>query len=173
MNSKSNIIYFQVPDVDVAHQVVDKLLLARIPEESIHVIAREGTALESLPEPSLTKGSDVVPAVERGLTAGGAAGLLAGLIAVAFPPAGIILGGGTALALTLAGAGLGAVFSSLIGVSLPNSELSKFQEAIDQGHVLILVEAGEDKAHEVEQIIRTEIPQVELHESHPKVRTLP
>jgi hypothetical protein len=35
-----------------------------------------------------------VPALQRGVAAGGLAGLLAGALAVTFPPAGLVLGGG-------------------------------------------------------------------------------
>ena len=40
-------IYFLLPNVDVARKVVDELLLARIAEDNIHVIAKEGTSLAS------------------------------------------------------------------------------------------------------------------------------
>ena len=76
-------LYFLLPDLDVTHKVVDELLLARIEERHIHVIAKEGVALEDLPEASLLQKSDFVPAVERGLALGGATGALAGLAALA------------------------------------------------------------------------------------------
>ena len=44
-------IYFLLPDVEVARKVVDELLLARIADDNIHVIAKEGTAMKDLPVP--------------------------------------------------------------------------------------------------------------------------
>ena len=79
-------IYFLVPDLDSAHKVTEELLLARIEERHIHVIAKEGVELGDLPEATLLQTSDVIPAVERGLAVGGATGLLAGVAAVTFPP---------------------------------------------------------------------------------------
>ena len=70
-------IYFLVPDLETAGTVTDELLLARIEERHIHVIASEGTELGDLPKASLLQTSDVIPAVERGLAVGGVTGILA------------------------------------------------------------------------------------------------
>ena len=78
-------IYFLVPDLDNATKVTDELLLARIEEKHIHVIAKEGTELGQLPEATLLQTSDVIPALERGLAVGGATGILAGVAALAIP----------------------------------------------------------------------------------------
>ena len=39
-------IYFLLPTIEVARKVVDDLLLARIDEHHIHVIAKEGKPME-------------------------------------------------------------------------------------------------------------------------------
>ena len=110
-------IYFLSPDVETTKRIVDDLLLARIEERHIHVVAKRGTELEDLPEANLLQKSDFVPAVERGLALGGSAGALAGLIAVALPPASTVIAGGVLLGSSLVGAGVGAWAGSLIGVS--------------------------------------------------------
>ncbi len=46
-------LYFLLPNLDVTHKVVDELLLARIEERHIHVIAKEGTPLQDLPAPRI------------------------------------------------------------------------------------------------------------------------
>ena len=86
-------IYFLVPSVASAKAIVDELLLARIEERRIHIVAREGTPLEDLPEAGVVQRSDLVPALEKGVAAGGLSGLLAGALAVSFPPAGQVIGG--------------------------------------------------------------------------------
>jgi len=78
-------IYFLLPNVGSARQVVNELLLARIDDHHIHVMAREGIALGDLPQANLLQRSDFVHGVEIGLSVGGATGIVAGLIAVAFP----------------------------------------------------------------------------------------
>ena len=73
-------IYFLVRDVRSAAQLVDALLLAQVEARNLHVVAREGTPLGDLPEARLAQSSDLIPALERGVAAGGATGLLVGLV---------------------------------------------------------------------------------------------
>lgn len=147
-------LYFLAPDVGVAQQLVDELLLARIEERNINVIAKAGTPLEDLPEAGLKEKSDLVKAAQRGTVIGGATGLLAGLVAVTVPPAGLVLGGGAVLATTLFGVGFGAWASSLIGVSVPNSELKRFEQAVEAGQLLMLVDVPEDRVDETTSLVK-------------------
>src|SRR5690554_1742147 len=125
-------IYFLSPDFDTTKKIVDELLLARIEEHHIHILAKRGTEMEDLPEASFLEKTDFVPALEQGLALGGATGILAGLVAVALPT-GLVLGGGAVLAISLAGAGVGALMSSMVGISIGNRRLEQFQEAIENG----------------------------------------
>lgn len=155
-------LYFLVPNVEICQRIVDELLVDRIDQRHIHVIAREGMALEDLPQARLVDRTDVVRALERGAAAGGATGLLAGLLAIAFPPAGLVLGGGAVLATALAGAGFGAWAASLIGASLPNSELESFEQAIQSGQLLMLVDVPSGRARIVADLIRLHHPEVDI-----------
>lgn len=160
-------LYFLVPDIDCARQIVDALLLERIEERNIHVIAREDTPLEDLPEAGLLQKTDLVKAAERGIAVGGATGLLAGLVAVSFPPAGLVLGGGAVLLTTLIGAGFGAWASSLIGAGLPNSELRHFEKAIQSGQVLMLVDVRSDRMDQIAELIKAQYPEAEIAGTEP------
>ena len=60
-------IYFLVPDIAVTKRIVDELLLAKIEERHIHVIAKRGTPLEDLPEAGLLQKSDLFPQWNVGL----------------------------------------------------------------------------------------------------------
>ena len=126
-------IYFLVPDISATKRIVNELLLARIEEKHIHVIAKRGTPLEDLPEASLLQKSDFVPAVQQGLALGGSTGVLAGLVAVALPPASTVVAGGILLASALAGAGVGAWVSGLVGMSIGNRRIKEFEDAIEAG----------------------------------------
>lgn len=64
-------LYFLLPDLETTHKVVDELLLARVEERHLHVIAAEGVALGDLPKASLLQKSDFIPAMERGVALGG------------------------------------------------------------------------------------------------------
>ncbi|MGA7799923.1 MAG: DUF1269 domain-containing protein [Gammaproteobacteria bacterium] len=166
-------IYFLLPDVGTARQVVDELLLNRIEVRHIHVIAHEGTAMEDLPEASFVQASDFVPALERGLAAGGATGVVAGLVAVSFPPAGLVLGGGALLGIALAGAGMGALLSSMIGAGLPSSRLEHFKQGIEAGKVLMMADVPKDRVEEIEQRVRKHHPDVNIGGTEPTIPPFP
>lgn len=166
-------LYFLAPDVDTAKAIVDELLLARIEERHIHVLAREGTLMEDLPEARLAQKSDLLPALERGLAIGGATGILAGIVAVTFPPAGLVLGGGAILATGLTGAGVGALMSSMIGVDVPSSRLKQFQEAIEGGKLLMMVDVAKDRVQEIEEKIKQHHPEAEVRGTEPTIPSFP
>lgn len=144
-------LYFLAPDIDVAHAIVQDLLLARVPEQHIHIIAKDRHLLErkNLPAAGLLQESDVVPALEKGVAVGGATGLVAGLVAVTFPPAGLVLGGGAVLITALLGAGFGAAVAPMIGISIPNSQLSDFEDAVQRGDILFLVDIPKDRVDDI------------------------
>ncbi|MBA1148979.1 DUF1269 domain-containing protein [Ectothiorhodospiraceae bacterium WFHF3C12] len=166
-------IYFLLPDVETARKVVEELLLSHVEERHMHLVAREGTTLEGLPEAGLAQTSDLIPSLEKGATVGGAAGAVAGLVAVTVPPAGIVLGGGAVLALTVAGAGFGAWMSSMLGVDTPNSQIRRFQEAIDEGQILMMVDVRKDRVREVEEVIRSHHADVKIEGTEPNIPNFP
>jgi len=166
-------IYFLLPNTDVARDVVNELLLARIEDRHIHIMAREGIALGDLPEASLLQKSDFVPAVERGLAVGGATGALAGIAAMTFPPAGLILGGGAVLGIALAGAGMGAWLSGMIGTDAPNSQLKEFESAVEKGDLLMMVDVPKSRVEEIEGLIKTTHPESEIEGTEPTFPPFP
>ncbi|MEJ2346540.1 MAG: DUF1269 domain-containing protein [Gammaproteobacteria bacterium] len=166
-------LYFLVPEVEMARKVVDELLLARIEFRHIHVIAREGTPLEKLPEASMLQSSDFVPALERGVAAGGATGIIAGIVAVTVPPAGLVLGGGAVLGIALAGAGFGALLASMIGAGMPNSRLKEFERAVEQGNLLMLVDVNKSRVEEIEQLVRDHHPEAKIEGTEPTIPAFP
>jgi hypothetical protein len=166
-------IYFLVPDIATTKRIVDELLLARIDERHIHVIAKRGTELEDLPEANLMQKSDFVPAVERGLALGGSAGALAGLVAVALPPASTVIAGGILLGSALVGAGVGAWAGSMIGVSTGSSRIRQFEGAIEAGHLLVLADVPTDRVAEIEASIKEHLPDVEIDGTEPKIPAFP
>ncbi|MDZ7753057.1 MAG: DUF1269 domain-containing protein [Gammaproteobacteria bacterium] len=168
-------IYFLVPEVESASKIVDELLLARIEERHIHLVAKDTAALEQghLPEASLLQTSDFVPALERGLAVGGVTGLLAGIAAVTFPPAGLVLGGGAILGTSVAGAGLGAWISSMIGASAPNTQLKEFEQAVEDGQILMLIDVPKARVEEIENLVKSHHPEAEVEGTEPTVPAFP
>ncbi|HQU63079.1 MAG TPA: DUF1269 domain-containing protein, partial [Nitrosomonas sp.] len=162
-----------VPNIAVTHKIVDELLLAKIEEKHIHVLAKRGTPLENLPEANLLQKSDFIPAVEQGLALGGATGLLAGLVAIALPPASTVVAGGILLGSGLAGAGIGAWLSGMVGMSIGNRRTKEFEEAIEAGEFLVLADVSPERVNEIEALIRKHIPEVEVEQTEPRIPAFP
>ncbi len=159
-------IYFLVPDIDTTKKIVDELLLARIDERHIHVLGKRGANLEHLPEATFLQKTDFIPALEQGISLGAATGLLCGLVALALPT-GLVLGGGAVFAITLAGAGLGGLMSSMVGSSVGNRRINQFQEAMEKGELLVMVDVRRDRVEEVETIIKKHHPEAECEGTDP------
>jgi MFS family permease len=166
-------IYFLLPNVGSARQVVNELLLARIGDHHIHVMAREGIDLGDLPAANLLQRSDFIHGVEIGLSVGGATGIVAGLIAVAFPPEGIVLGGWTLLAMALAGALIGAWVAGMIGTDIPNSQLREFAAGVAAGQILMMVDVPKSKVAKVTDMIRKHHPEADMHGVEPTMPAFP
>ncbi len=166
-------LYFMVPDIDTAKTVVDELLLKRVDEHHIHVVAKEGTPMGDLPEANLLQKSDFIPAMERGLAVGGITGLVAGLAAMTFPPAGLVLAGGAVLGTSLAGAGIGAWISGMIGMDVPNSQIQKFADAIEKGEVLMMADIPKERVEEIEALVQQHHPDADMGGTEPHIPAFP
>lgn len=166
-------LYFLMPDIELTHELVKELLLSHVEEKHIHVIAKEGVPMEDLPEASLLQKSDFIPAIERGTALGAVTGLVAGMVAMAFPPAGLVLGGGAVLAIGVASAGIGGWLSSMIGVSVPSSRLKKFEDAIEQGEILVLVDIQRTRVDEIEELVKKHHPQADIEGTEPMMPPFP
>jgi hypothetical protein len=165
-------IYFLAPNIDVSKKIVDQLLLARIEERHIHVLAKRGTPMENLPEATYLQKSDFIPALQQGLTLGGLTGMIGGLVAMALPM-GPVLAGGAVLGISVAGAGLGALMSSMIGSSVGNRRIQQFEDAIENGEFLMMVDVPKDRVEEIEALIRKEHPEAECEGTEPRIPAFP
>lgn len=163
---------FLSPDYQHARQVVSDLKNAGIPEKHIYALAKYGEDLEGLPDAG-PEADDFLPAYKRGLELGGTAGLLVGLTAMAFPPAGIVVGGGLALLLGLWGAGVGGLLTGLAGAAFPSSRLSEFESAIGQGQVLIMADVPQEDIENYTALIKRLDPDVSVEGIEPPSTLIP
>ena len=159
--------YFLVPDIELAREIVHELLLSHVEERYIHLIARDDIPMEDLPEATLMQKSDFIPALEKGVLGGAYTGLAAGLVVMAFPPAGMVIGGGAILAMMAAGVAVGGMMSTLVGVGLPSGRLEKFEEAIKAGNILILVDIPRQRLDEIQEIVTKHHPEAEFEGIEP------
>lgn len=166
-------IYLLLPSVECAQTLVSELLLQRIEWRHIHVIANHGVRLEDLPEATLAQRSDLLPALARGSAAGCATGMLAGLAAWVFPPAGLTIAGGAVVAITLAGTGFGAWAATMIGIDVPNTRLRRFEEAIERGELLMMIDVSKDRVEEIEEMIKLRHAEANIRGTDPTIPAFP
>ncbi len=166
-------LYFTLPDVRTARQAVDELLLARIEARHMHVLAKEGTGLEGLPEANVLQTSDFVHGLELGLIVGGATGVVAGAAAMLVQPLGLATGGALVLAVALAGAAIGAWVSSMIGSSVPNTRLRAFEKDLEAGRILLMVDVPPERVEEVQRLIKKHHPEAGDHGREPTIPAFP
>jgi hypothetical protein len=166
-------IYFLVPDIDVARTIVNEALLARIEERRIHILARRGTPLEDLPEASALQKSDFAPAIQRGLAMGGGVGILAGLVGLALSPGAVVIAGGIILAAGLGGAGAGAWIGGMVGLSAGNSHLKSFEDAIERGELLIMLDVPRTRVDEITERVKLHHPLAQPRGADPDIPVFP
>lgn len=160
------------PDVKHAQEVVRDLKEAGFSEKHIYAIAKPGMPLPNLPDAG-PEDNDFLPAFERGVVFGGATGLVGGLLALAFPPAGITVGSGGVLLIGLMGASLGGLLTGLAGTAFPNSRLKSFEKDIDAGKILLMVDVLHDQLEEVADMIELLEPAVEIEGIEPLAPIIP
>lgn len=168
-------LYFLSPHVDSAQQIVNDLLLARVNAGHIHIISKDESQLikAKLPCASLLEKTDIIPAFERGTVIGFATGLVAGLIGASFSPLGLEFDGATILGITLSGAIFGAWVSGMIGISLHNSKLKRFESAIKEGQLLLIVDVPKGRIGEITQLVKSHHPEAGERGSEPTMPAFP
>jgi hypothetical protein len=152
-------LYFMLPDVASARLIRDELLLARIEDSHLHVLAKDGIPLSGLHEASILQKTDFVHGAEVGLAIGGGIGIIAGLVALFFPPAGVNLQLVTILVTALVGAAFGAWVSSMVASSVPNSRLRTFESAIEAGRILMMVDVPSSRVDEIRKLVASHHPE--------------
>ncbi|BAZ38576.1 multi-sensor signal transduction histidine kinase [Calothrix sp. NIES-4101] len=96
-----------------------------------------------------------------GAALGGLGGLLVGLGALAIPGIGPVIAGGavaTALATTLTGGAIGAatggVVGGLVGLGIPENRARVYNDRLNQGNYIVMVDGSEDEVRHAERILR-------------------
>jgi hypothetical protein len=144
-------LYFLVTEEAAAKAVTDSLRARGLEDDRIFAVAKRDKYLleRDIPDAGLLQTSNAINAAKRGAVIGGIAGVFAGLTAMTIVSTGLIAAGGAVAALGAAGAAAGTWTSSMIGVSVPNWDLKAFQEAVDQGQILLLTDVPDNSAEAV------------------------
>lgn len=154
-------LYVVCPDLKAAQQTMNDLLLARIDDRHIHVLAKRGAPMDELHEANLLQKTDVVHGAELGLIFGSVCGLLLGILLLVVPLGGVKLQLVTILITVAGGALFGAWVSSMVAASVPNTKLLAFAQDIEEGRYLMMVDVPFRRVEEIQSL---------LHDRHPEDR---
>ncbi len=166
-------LYFILPDAHLARTVHNELLLARVPENHMHVIADERIELEDLPEASLWQRSDLSHGLQLGLPVGGLTGVVVGVLAILL---GWIAPGyeaKTIMATVLAGLFVGTWAASMIAVNVPNTRHRAFETDLRQGHILFIVDIPVQRVDEITELVTRHHPEADMRGVEPNIPVFP
>lgn len=153
-------LYFVLPDVNSARQVMNALLLARIDDRHIHFYAQPDNLPADLPRANTVEKTDMLHGLVVGIALGAGLGLIAGLLALMFPPWYVPAYRGTILLITtIIGAIAGAAWTAMVSVALPNHKIEEFKPQLDRKQVLLMVMVPLHRVGQVRDLIHNKFPQ--------------
>lgn len=166
-------LYFILPDTQLARTVHNELLLARVPENRMHVIADGRVDVEGLPAASFWQRSDLLHGLQLGLPVGALTGLVVGILAILF---GWIAPGYEAksiMATVLAGVFVGTWAASMIAVNVPNTRHRAFESDLRQGHILFIVDIPVQRVDEITELVTRHHPEADMRGVEPNIPVFP
>ncbi len=163
-------MYFLFPDVKCSQNFVDELLLKRIEIRHIHVVAKDGNDIADLPEATIFQKNDIIHSLLLGVLLGGVVGIIAGVVGHEMFDVAL---SGVMFATTLAGAILGAWSASMIGMTTPNVQLRPFQKAINEGRVLVMVDAPKEQVEDIGEHVKRQHPEATNKGIEPTIPAFP
>lgn len=167
-------IYWLLPNLDSAIRAENELLLARIAWQHIHFVGREDADMTGLHAANVLQTSDLIRSAQAGLVIGAALGAVAGVIGgLIFPFGDGPSHAGLAAVLAVVGALFGAWASSMIGISTPSVRLKRFESAIAQGQILLMVDVPRSRITEIEERLNTLHPEAHLEGVEPDIPAFP
>lgn len=167
-------IYWLLPNLASARKTMDDLLLARVPKRHVHFLARDDTDISELHAANLLQTSDVLRSAQAGLVIGGAVGAVMGvLVALFIPIVGESPQWGIAAVLAIVGGAFGAWSSSMIGISTPSGRLKRFEGAIEQGQILLMVDVPQSRVAEIETLLEKVHPEARFEGEEPNIPAFP
>ncbi len=155
-------LYVVLPDVASARQTANDLLLARIEDRHMHFLSRRDMSLGELHEASFLQKSDVRHAFFLGAGLGVVGGATLGVILKMTDLGnGYNFDVGTLIICTVAGLLLGAWASTLIGVSTPSVALKPFEEDLEAGKILLMVDVPHSRVEEIQAMLENRHPEAD------------
>lgn len=166
-------MYVTLPDLASARQLANDLLLARIEDRHMHFLGRRGTDLGELHEASYLQKTDAMHGAFTGLVIGGVVGVIVGLLLVYFPPGGVSVQLVAVLIAAIVGSVLGIWIAGMMGLQVPNTQLKGFEQEIQDGKILLMLDVPASRYDEVRQIIARTHPEATDRGNEPTVPAFP
>ena len=166
-------MYFMIPNSSLARTIHNELLLSRVAESKMHVIAREDVDLEDLPEANLLQKSDLIHSIQTGIPIGGLTGVLLGALAVSLGAISPGYEGVTIMLTVFAGIFLGAFASTLIAVNVPNTRHRKFEQEVSSGKILFIVDVPVEKVKQITELVTSHHPEADMRGVEPNIPAFP
>ena len=143
-----------------AEQALSQLKDSGFPMQQVSAIAKDAASSEQLSNTSQT-GNKAGEGARTGAIAGGATGgllgLIEGLAVLAIPGVGLAAAAGTILANTLVtggiGAAIGGLSGALVGWGIPEEQAKFYQDRVDLGDYLIVVEGTQAEIDRAEAVL--------------------
>lgn len=161
-------LFFLLPHVESCQAVVAELEKAGVPERHLHVVASLEQRLGDLPEAGVLQKTELLHGLVWGLGLGALAGLLGGWLIVRFPPIDHGLGNDTLIITAGLGALFGALVSALMSSHEHNHSLDKFEQAIEAGEILLMVDLPRTQVEATKRMVLEHHPEAEFAVTKPR-----
>lgn len=166
-------MYFMIPNVSLARIIHNELLLSRVAESRMHVIAREDIDLNDLPEANLLQKSDLIHSIQTGIPIGGLTGVILGALAVSLGMVSPGYEGVTIMLTVFAGLFLGVFASTLIAVNVPNTRHRRFEGELSSGKILFIVDVPVEKVADITEMVTKHHPEADMRGLEPNIPAFP
>lgn len=153
-------LYFLIPDRETTTDIVNELNEMGLTKDHLHVMGKDWQPLEKegVPVATLIQTSDVVNASKRGAVVGALLGLVLGLVAhYVLVDTNIVW---MALGMTLFGALFGVWASTMVGVSVKDIKVDKYDKAIKRGAMLLIIDVPDEREDAYRNAIKRHHPEV-------------
>lgn len=153
-------LYFLIPDKETTSAIVDELNAMGLTKDHLHVMGKDWQPLEKegVPTATLIQTTDVVNASKRGAIVGAVLGLVMGVIAH------FVIADTNVVWMALGVAAFGALFgvwtSTMVGVSVRDVKVSKYDKAIKRGAMLLIIDVPDEREDAFRTAIKRHHPEV-------------
>lgn len=155
-------LYFLCPNLTITIQLVKELHAIKITDDNIHIVGNDHAKLQKaqLHEATIWQTTDLIPSLGLGATVGAIVGSISGALLMHYPLLCLDLGYMTLIGMFFFGTAFGAWISSMVGMSLPAPIIERFQESLDQGEYLIIIDIKSQEKDKLLEDIAHKYPQV-------------